>query len=584
MRAALVVLIASLACSCGGSDSVVPEPEGTVDLGVACEVENDCPAHATCVTDIDKPTCQCVAGYQVAGDFCVFAGIADPDVNGDPDAWQPEGDVSIADEPMDTGMRDDGLARWPLVTALQKLSRMSQTVTMPALADAEPLVAVINQQVTTVGFGYYFEWYAPSAMLFIGSQQSRLPVTNVNRWESHRVCLGESAYGGDLTLAIAPSNVLKPIPFGGAYGALEIDRVQIEPAVQDECPVPGEVLSGDFESLDGWEAFASYGGFAGLRDGLGVGGSKAGYLEATDCYQTVSLSTQLSIPQSETGKAIRLVWQASANNQAFVGLGIADFSMRLFEAPGRKTHPITALNGEQSTPEVATVCVPPYMLGTVATFEVSLRRNGVACAASSDPRYLAIDNVEIIDAPGCPATGLMVDPSFEVAQNVVEPGWAPLVDTGRGSQVVTVPDAADGSRVLRFTATSANEGCLAMGAQASFRYPDVGPGERPALRFAYRFAGITDTVSQDSTLRLVQGSDRYEAIPDNQYFPAIDGLGQPLQGWQTATVCGRPEEANRIAELNVVFNPFDCDINPNPIVAEIDHFEILPLPEADCPP
>jgi len=582
MRVALAVLMASSVWACSDGSSVVPEPpDGTVDLGVACEVENDCPAHARCVTDIDDPTCQCVAGYQVSGDFCVFAGIRDPDVDGDPAAWQTEGDVTIEDRAADTGMRDDGVASWPL-TALNDLSRMSQTLTMPPLAAAEPLVAVINQQVTTIGFGYYFEWYAPSAMLFIGSQQSRLPVENVNRWESHRVCLGESAFDGEVSLGIEPANVIKPIPFGGAYGALEIDRVQLEPATQGECPVAGEVRSGDFESLDGWNAATLDGGFAGLREGMGVGGSRAGYLEATNCYQTVSLSTDLSIPRSETGKAIRLVWQASANNQAFVGLGTADYSVRLFEAPGRKTHPITALNGEQSTPEIATICIPPYMLGTVATFEIALRRNGVACTTGT--RYLAVDDVEIIDAPGCPATGLMVDPSFEVAQNVVEPGWAPLVDVGRGSQVVTVPDAADGSRVLRMTATSANEGCLAMGAQATFRYPDVGPGERPAFRFAYRFSGITDTVSKDSTLRLVQGSDRFEAIPDNQYFPAIDGLGQPLQGWQTATVCGRPFEAGRIGELNVVFNPFDCDINPDPIVAEVDHFELLSLPEASCPP
>jgi len=509
-----------------------------------------------------------VAGYDKQGQFCIFRGLLDPDLDGEPAAWQIQGTAIIEGDSASDGLADPGAAKWSQV-AIDELSYLSQTVSMPPLEKSEPFVAVVRQKITTPSPALVYIWFAPSAMLRIGNQTSRLPVQWFG-WEEHRVCLGESVYGGDTEVRLAPTNPQRAL----TGFQLEVDSIQIEPAAQDECPAVGEVVDGDFEA----GVWVARGG-GDVRADIGLGGSNAGHLQSANCGQLASLSTTVSIPAKSSGQALRFAWQASAGASAEIGLGLPEFSEYGYAANVRDVSPFASVSGPQPTLQVSEACIPPHMFGAVANLTFSMHKESFAndCATT---RTVVVDEVSIVDAPSCPATGILADPGFEAVQNALVSGWAVTHDLGREAlpSLVGSGNAVDGSYVMRLSSTPDNGNCQAVEAASSFRYPSViGDGEWPAIRVRYRFG---DTTSTQAIFNAWRPRDRWNmrTVPD---FLADDGMGVLVQGWQTATVCGEAFDAGRTDDVVLTFHPVVCD-PVTPQYLDVDLVEAVAVPAAEC--
>ncbi len=569
MRWSIVVFAVLSACGGSSSDGVVPGIEDAEPAcareDCQCTVESDCLAHAGC--DLDRGECVCVAGYEKVGQFCIFEGLQDPDLNGEPAAWQIDGAATIEADSTTDGLADPGEAVWTRIP-LNQLSALSQALTMPPLEKAEPFVAVVRQKIVTPSAALVYIWLAPSAMIQIGNQTSRLPVQWFG-WEDHRVCLGESVYGRDVEVRVAPSN-----PQRGLSGyTLEVDSVQIEPAAQDECPAIGEVIDGDFES----GAWIARGG-GDVRAELGLGGSNAGYLETSNCGQLASLTTTVSIPESRGGQAVRFAWRASAEASAELGLGLPEFPEYGLVANIREVSPFASVSGPVPTLQVSEACIPPHLLGTVAPLTFTLHKEAFANACSQT-RTFVVDDVSIVDAPNCPSAGVFADPSFEAVQNALVTGWAVTHDAGRSPvpTLVGSSDAVDGAYVMRLSSTPENTNCRPVEVSSSFRYPAIAEGQRPAIRVRYRFS---DTTSTQAYFEAWRPRDLWSSgqLP---WFSADDGTGVLVQGWQTATVCGETYDAGRTDDVRLSFSPAECD----PVVPQyldVDLVEAVAVPQAEC--
>jgi len=583
-------LAAVLVLGCSDDGNVVPnradgggEP-ACVNADCSCTSQSDCRAHSECPLDgAAAAACSCVTGYEMVGQFCIFAGLADPDINGDPAAWLTT--VEIDSSANESGMIDDGYASWTTAD-ISALAAIEQTLAMPTLDEAEPFVAVVHSRLDHMYANSPISIYtaaAPSAFIRLGAQWTRSPVNVPNTWETHRVCLGESAYGGDVRFAVAPGNPQANAITG--YG-MRVDSFQIEPAEQGECPRPGEVVNGDFEASGGWTLSPEQ-ATAEIREGVGYAGSRAGVLEAIDaanpttaCNWRPTMSTPVSIPSDGTGKAIEITWEAGAGTSVDIGLGLAEFGSAIYWS-FTKMRPIGTLTGGQGAQQISRVCVPPPMLGTVAPLTFKMDSGGYDCPDGSGTdkgRWMYLDEIKVVDAPGCPGTGAGADLSFEAVQSAVIAGWTLTRDVGRMAHtpLVGAAEAIDGNRVLRLESTPANTDCSwAISAETSLVYPPIQPGEAPAIRFSYRFS---DPVSAQALLIWSRNRDYING--GRRRLPAADSMGTFLTGWRTHTICGDAGDAERPVELTLDFHPKECTTGS---YVDIDNVELVAIPEGDCP-
>ena len=490
-RPSSLACVFALLVACGSDSEVVPD-DRTKDLEPACAREDclctserDCLAHSECILSDGETSsrCECVRGYIEYGEFCVFEGVADPDIDGDPDAWQLSEGITIDSSVSEEGMSNDGAASWT-EDAVNSMLGMTQTVVMPTLEDSEPFVAVLSQKATGPGADNVYRLFATSATLQLGKHRERLLVADTNQWEAHHVCLGESAYGVDLEVGLYPSNPLSSVFTGYA---IDVDSVQIQPAAQDECPGVGEIVNGDFESPMGWSMQSEPLGTAEIRPDVGLGGTNAGYLEMNDCYcyqAAAEMSSLVNIPSAEHGgKAIRFAWRATPGTAADISIGRAEYGGLMRLIYGTSGRPIAAVDGTQETLQYDMACVPPEVYGTVTPLTISMRCDfrSELCAGT---RSFWVDEIELVDAVGCPTSGAGADLSFELVENAVLPGWAGTVDGGRSAAVTRVDqEAFDGAHVLRLESTVDNLDCEPVEAHTSLVYPPVAAGERPAIRF-----------------------------------------------------------------------------------------------------
>lgn len=585
LRLAVAAFLA-LTVGCSDDGNLVPDrmdaggEPACVNEDCSCTSQADCRAHSECILDgTTASECTCVTGYAMTGQFCIFAGLVDSDLDGDPAAWTTTAAVTLDPAAAEVGMVDDGFARWT-TGDISALGIIEQTLAMPTLEEAEPFVAVVNSRVDHMYPAGIYAVAAPSTFVRLGSQWTRSQVTELNVWQSHRVCLGESAYGGDVRFGVAPGN-----PQANAIGnyTMRVDSFQIEPAEQGECPSPGEVVSGDFESPAGW-TFAPAQGAAEIRDGVGYAGTRAGVLEAASagdpssaCDWRPSMATSVSIPGDGSGKAIEVTWEAGAGTSVDLGLGMAEFGYAIYWS-FTKIRPIGTLTGGQGGQQISRVCVPPPMLGTVAPLTFQMDWGGYDCPQSAQGRYVYLDEIKVVDAPGCASSGAGADLGFEAVQSAVVAGWTLTRDLGlmAHTPLVGSAEAIDGNRVLRLETTPDNVDCLwAISAETSLVYPPVGPGEVPAIRFSYRFS---EPVSAQALLLWSRNRDYING--GRRRLPAADAMGTFVTGWQSHTICGDPGDAERPVELTLDFHPKECTTGS---YVDVDHVEVIAIPEGDCP-
>ncbi len=584
-RLSVLACALALVCGCASDPEVVPDRNtdglepSCVKADCSCASQNDCRAHSECVNGDVASKCECVTGYEQYGEFCVFVGLADPDLDGDPaDVWAFDDGVVLDPAVSEDDMHDDGAVAWE-PEAQDARAGFRQSLAMPTIEQSEPFVAVISSMVSGQG-GQTAGWFANGVFLGLGRHYERFPVDVMNTWRSQRQCLGEDAYGTDLEVAVRAG----PLAWIFPDMRLRVDSVQIEPAGQDECPALGEVMNGDFETPMGWTGEAGILGKAEIRPEIGLAGTSAGYLEMNDCYcyqAAAELRSQVSIPSAEHGgKAIRFAWRASPGTAADVSLGRAEFGGIMRLIMGTTGRVVSGVGGDQQTLQYDMACVPPDAYGSVTSINFAIRCDyrSELCAGT---RFFVVDEVELVDAVGCPTSGAGSDLSFELTENAVLPGWGTTVDVGRSASIARIDaEAFDGNQVLRFQTSAENAQCDPVEAHSSFVYPSIGAGQRPAIRLHYRFSDTVDPTAELIPLRV---RDRLLA---GVRFKPVDAMGARLVGWQEATICDDVGTAGTPVEFSLQFDPgtqTDCSMVPDVQYVDVDGIEVLAVPEAECP-
>lgn len=378
---------------------------GSVEQAGRCVtkiIENQCePAcsaseHEVCDGDTESPSCICAPGYE--GNPCAWAGVlADPGFQ-DQDAWTLRGGATVLE--FEDGLIDRGFARVERSVACFA-GAVSQTVQMPSYEVAEPLAAEVTyraQGLYGLALGFNRAW----TQLEPNSIEPSLE----DVWLSERVCLGEAAYGGAVTVQLAAPEQ-HPTCFGEEKGNIEVDRLDIVPAEPGECPAPGEVLNstGD-EERGGWEFEKnSDEAFAGFAEGVGRQAT-SGIRLAIEAGDVAVAWTKLSVPSSESlpSPALRFWWRGTTGLPFRFQIGRYD---PMGTATGRL--PLDVAYGNNSD-ENYLYCLPPWTHGNV----VDLIFSPLLDSTSTDgPSELVIDDVEIVSEARCGTSTDLLDPGFD---------------------------------------------------------------------------------------------------------------------------------------------------------------------------
>ena len=387
-----MVLPLALMFGCSGSD---PGSGGGGGIGggfAACEPACSAVLHEVCDDDAESPSCICAPGYE--GDPCTWAGVIDDPGFEDEGAWNSSGGALVL--PFERGEIDDGIA-FVSGSAACNAGTVSQTVLMPSYEAGEPLVAEVLYRARGLyglAVGFNRAWTA-------------LESTSDDRWRTERLCLGDAAYGGPVTLRLG-SVEQHPSCFSEPEGDIEVDRLDVLPAEPGECPAPGEVLNGAGElEGGGWQFRTTGAAVAELAEGVGRQGT-SGVRVAIDAGDRAIAWTRASVPSSESlqSPALRFWWRGTSGQPFKLQIGRDDTGG--FEAGALPLDDVYG-NGSALTYEY---CLPPWTHGNV----VDLAFRPMVDALSGDgPSQLAIDDVEIVSDPRCGASTEVLDPGFDSA-------------------------------------------------------------------------------------------------------------------------------------------------------------------------
>ncbi len=388
----------------------------------------------------------CASGF--GGEPCIWEGVVNDPEFADFETWTASRGAALL--PLASGL-GPGIATIEgrdLCTAGQVV----QVVTMPNYEDAGPLVAEIVHRGNS----------GETRVLF-GDAEHRLNTAGL-LYRTDRFCLGEAAYGGAITIALATSaDPACETDIGNRF--TEFDRFEILPAAPGECPALGSVLNGSAEvDEEGW-VFER-----GARDGVGSGAlesdvgrnqsSGARLYRGADSDQFYSMGTLLSIPLAESvpSPALRFWWKGSPGwlFQAF---------FRDLRITSR--YPLDGLfaDGEE---RVSTYCLPPWMHGIVVPLWFTPREG-----PTEDEVELVVDDVEIVSEPRCGNSRDTLDGGFESAPlrwpGTLEDGTLStqieVLDDpelarppGRGVLQLTVADTDDFLRFYRWVKVPESDG------------------------------------------------------------------------------------------------------------------------------
>ncbi len=480
---------------------------GTVDEcdmpGVVCECDEDldCGEFEFCDMSGTGRLCECLTGYE--GDPCAWGTLPkDPGFQDVPMAWTTDKGAMI--DAAAVGGVDPGQTSFP-GDALCSYGSVSQVVSMPPLEGSQPFVAEVSYQTSDP-----FLFSESSLAIGLGGAW-RSDLDSPYSFETRSYCLGEAAYGGDVEIEL--SNGSRPYSCP-TTDDLNIDRFEIVPAGPGQCPELGEFNNGDFEGTNGWEFTVAGSSTAGIEDGSGAEGSRAGIVRHATRCNNGWMSGSFSVPSASTmpSPALEFWWNAT---DGYLPRLSFDGNRDMF----------AELEGT-GVPQTARYCLPPWTQGGVHTVRFELPGVSGACADAL-PRELVVDNTRIVNDPSCGTSEGVLDPGFESAP-------LPLFGAGftsRGSVAAVVDPAAarSGQGVLEI---SVSFRC----AQPSYVFnvippaPDVTGG--PALRFWHR-------------------------VPANPVSSAFARVGQstlalPENGeWTEAVLCLDPGLVGRPAEVRL---------------------------------
>lgn len=358
-------------------------------VAVQCEPACSPTAHQVCDGDAEAPTCVCAPGY--AGVPCTWTGVLVDPGFGEQDAWILSGGANVRENA--TGPIDPGFA-FLESSAACTAGTVSQTVEMPSYEVGEPLVAEITyraQGLYGLSIGFNRAW-------------TQLEATTDDEWRTERVCLGDAAYGGDMTVRLG-SREQHFSCFDEPEGTIEVDRLDIFPARADECPAPGEVLNATADAGGGgWQFEAQGDAMAGFAEGSGRSGTSAVRL-AREGMDLAAAWTTLSVPSAESleSPALRFWWRGTS--ELLFKFQIGRYNQLGYTATSAL--PLDDVFGTDS--DVNSIyCLPPWTHGSVVDFV------GVALGASSTPpSELFIDDVEIVSDPRCGTSPDVLDPGFD---------------------------------------------------------------------------------------------------------------------------------------------------------------------------
>lgn len=552
------------------------------------ECDNECDLHATCVFGSAGPECVCVTGYtrRSVNDLespCDWTGVlSDPEFERE-SSWET-GSVGASIAPLEEGLQGArGLAVFD-ETAACNGDTLSNVVEMPRYEDAEPLVAEVTFRrrlvAAALGYGSFVEG-VPTQTTFRRLQPGFSAQTVYPAWAKDRFCLGPAAYGqtesgrgGPVLFQIGADERPSECVEGPV---IEIDRFDILPAREGECPEAGGLLNGSAEvGAGGWFFDVEPGrdGFARglLEEGVGREGSGAARLyKAPGATKRPGMFTQLSVPlpSSLGSPALRFWWRASVGYQHYVDLGTW---------PGVKVEfrQLDTLvgNGEWSE---ATYCLPPWTHGNLVdlSFSIDLPTGDESFDAQAE---FVVDDVELVpDLDKCEDNPAVLDPSFDSSPN----RWPGVLISSDATEsrirVLDDPGAArSGAGLMEFEYSRSDAD---MTAEFWVRVPEVPEGTQPQLVFWSSLdsnAGLpTFWVLGDPVTGLIEQC-LSEACPAG--FPLAQRLESGL-GWQRNRVCLPEEWTGRWYKLRIAVRPLEDEpvqVFDEPFRVLLDDFEVGP--------
>src|SRR5882672_6716484 len=108
-----------------------------------CKVDADCGApHTACIDQVTSRTCGCLAGYAMGPSGCTWIGVVnDPNFDQISDKWSLSGmAMRDATTTEGSGRQDPGQIVLLADDTCANVGQVSQTIRMPRLSRAEPLV------------------------------------------------------------------------------------------------------------------------------------------------------------------------------------------------------------------------------------------------------------------------------------------------------------------------------------------------------------------------------------------------------------------------------------------------------------
>lgn len=365
---------------------VAPEVRDMPECEPACSAA----LHQVCDGAAESPSCTCAPGYE--GSPCTWTGVLDDPGFEDQDAWTLSGGATVL--PFERGAIDDGFALVSRSVACNA-GGVSQTVQMPSYEAGDPLVA----EVTYRAQGLY------GLALSFNSSRTEFGPTTDDQWRTERVCLGESAYGGAVTVRLG-SGEQHPSCFDEPEGDIQVDRLDLVQAEPGECPTPGEALNGTGdEGGGGWQFETSGAGVADFAEGVGREAT-SGVRLTIDAGDRAVAWTKLSVPSSESlpSPALRFWWR---------GTSLLPFKFQIgrFDTVGTETGalPLDDVYGNGSDLNYI-YCLPPWTHGNV----VDLIFRPLLDSSSTDgPSELVIDDIEIVSDARCGTSTDLLDPGFD---------------------------------------------------------------------------------------------------------------------------------------------------------------------------
>jgi hypothetical protein len=482
---------------------------GDAGLPNACDIDSQCTgAHVVCDTSAVPRACVCAAGYGSGSGACTWTGVV---ANADfttMDAWMPFGPAAI--DTTEAGELGSGVGN--VVDAnCSNYGGFVQTVTMPRLSVAQPLVASLTYEAPEGdGPGDFVEADAGFALATSFHDSGELADTYV----TERACLGAGQYAAETTTGVGvtmPLQVYINELECESSATLALNQVEIVPANDNECPSPGTALNGSAEGSGGWQFQngTTAGDVAAIVAGVGDNASHGVELLSIDLCDLESASTTFSVPAGPSQTFS--FWHSTA----------ADYLTATVDA-----HPLQLTGGTTAT--IDTYCLPPYLAGSVFTFAAQDYPGieGGLCSTVEDARAV-VDDLTLGSDPACGSDPYVADPGFESGHAVV--GNSENVADGAVAEPVTDSNAHSGTRDFLFEITRS---CQASSFAPAVITPAAVGSDGPALSFWYRYPNAGT-------------SEFYVPVYKGSFTPIKDGL------WHQALACLEPERAGHAATVDM---------------------------------